>query len=123
MPGEVVIRTSQIELGMFRDDYEAFVQALAADGLRGRIDEPREERSLGQVAVAVGIYLAGLGTDAARGAAVDAIQRAARATIGRAKRERRTQRLRRLPIWKDVHSDEVLAWVELPDDSADEAGE
>jgi hypothetical protein len=109
----IVVRTTVLELGLYREDYEAFVAALSADGFPARIEESDEFRDLGQVAEGMGIYLAGLGTEAVRGEVVEAIRRAARVTIGRAKRGRRTQRVRRLPIWAPNGSD-VLSWVELP---------
>lgn len=109
----IVVRSSVIELGMFREEYEAFVAALGAEGFAARVDDPEERRGLAQAAHDVGIWLGSdVAPGAAAGLAVEAVVRAARATIGRAKRARRTQPLRRLPIYGP--DGKVLSWVELP---------
>jgi hypothetical protein len=120
--GMIVVRTSVIELGLYSDEYEAFIDALRAEGFEARIEEPEEYRSVGQIAGAVGIYLAGLGADAVRGAAIDAIRRAAAMTISRAKRGRRSQPLRQLPVFAPNGQD-VLLWVPLPDEPENGRGD
>ena len=112
----ISIRTTVVEYGLHGDDYDAFAAALRAEGLEVQIDQPAEFRSgFEQSAVELGIFIWEHFDDAATVAAVvEAIRRAARATISRAKKGRRKQQLRRLPIYGS--DGEVLAWVDLPAD-------
>jgi hypothetical protein len=97
----IVIRTSVVELGLYRDEYEEFVAELRAHGFEARIDEDREEfRSIDRAAVEVGIWSADHVFElAAAASVVDTIRRAAADTISKRKAGRRTQRLRKLPIY------------------------
>jgi hypothetical protein len=52
----IVIRTSIVELGLYRDEYEALVEALRGEGYAARIDEPTETRSIEQAALEIGIW-------------------------------------------------------------------
>ena len=111
----ITVRTSVVELGLYGDEYEAFAAAMRAEGYAVDIEEPPEYRSAGRVAVEAGIWIWEHPTEAAAlTVVVDAIRRAAASTISRAKKGRRKQRLRRLPIYGS--NDQIHAWVELPDD-------
>jgi hypothetical protein len=53
----ITIRTSVVEYGIYRDDYDAFVAALRDEGLAAEIDQPMERRSAGETAVELGIWI------------------------------------------------------------------
>ncbi|MDT5009993.1 MAG: hypothetical protein QOH57_1610 [Mycobacterium sp.] len=111
----IIIRTSVVEYGIYRDDYEAFLAALRDDGFAAQLDQPMERRSVGGAGVELGIWIVEHPEQAASLIAVaEAIRRAAASTIARAKKARRTQQLRRLPIYGP--DDKVLMWVDLPAD-------
>jgi len=118
----ISIRTSVVESGLYGDDYDAFAEALRAEGYAVELDdEPAEYRSAEKVAVEVGIWIWENAGNAAEVAALAlVIQQAAAATISRAKKARRSQPMRRLPIYGPDGS--VIASVELPADD-DEASE
>jgi len=109
----ITIRTSVLEYRIYRDDYDAFVTALRHEGFATEIDQPMERRSAGDTAVELGIWIWEHPEQAASLIAVaEAIRRAAASTIARARKARRTQQLRRLPIYGP--DGEVLTWVDLP---------
>lgn len=109
----IVVRTTVVEQGLYRDDYEAFVEKLCAQGLNAHLEEPREYRSVEHAAVEVGIWLGNHVGDIAAGAALlDIIRRAAAATISRRKPGRARQHVRRIPIYGS--RGEILEYVELP---------
>jgi hypothetical protein len=118
----IVVRTSVVENGLFGDEYEAFVAALRAQGLDARVDEPDEYRSVGP-AVDVGIWIGdNILQLAAAAAIVDTIRRAAKDTISKRKAGRKTQRLRRLPVYGS--RGQIHGWVDLPaDDEQDDSGD
>jgi hypothetical protein len=108
----ILVRTSVVEYGLYRDDYDAFVAALEAEGFSARVAVPEEQRGASAAVREVGIWLISeVAPSVALALIVDAVVRAAGATFARAKRGRRTQGLRRLPIYGP--NGEVLAWVEL----------
>jgi hypothetical protein len=113
----IVVQTSVVELGLYRDEYEAFVARLCAEGFEARIDEDREEyRSVDQTAVEVGIWVADHILELGAGVTVvDTIRRAAAETISKRKAGRKRQRLKRLPIYGS--GGRIHGWVDLPDDS------
>jgi hypothetical protein len=116
---DIVIRTSRVELGLYRDEYEGFVDALRAEGITARISEPEETRSLEQAAVELGIWVTDHVVEiSAGGVFLDVIRRAARDTISKRKAARKTQRLKRLPIYGS--GDRIHGWVDLPAEDDEE---
>ncbi len=112
----IVIRTSIVELGLYRDEYEALVEALRGEGYAARIDEPTETRSIEQAALEIGIWT---GEHVAAPVIAALVARHAQATISKRKGARRTQQLRELPIYGP--DGRVLDRVSLPaDDDRDE---
>lgn len=112
----IVIRTSIVELGLYRDEYEALVEALRGEGYAARIDEPTETRSIEQAALEIGIWT---GEHVAAAVIAALVARHAQATISKRKGARRTQQLRELPIYGP--DGRVLDRVSLPaDDDRDE---
>ncbi len=115
---DIVIRTTVVERGLYGDDYEAFVEALRREGFDPHIEEPAEYRSVDQVAVEIGIWVADhLFEIAAAISIIDVIRRAARETISMRKAGRRTQQARRLPIYG--RGGRLHGYVDLPADEQD----
>ncbi len=112
---DIVIRSSVIELGLFGDDYDAFVAALRVEGLDAHIADVPEYRSVDKDAVEFGIWIAEHVLEIAAGvSALEAIGRAANKTISKRKRARKSQRLRRLPIYGS--GGRIHGYIELPAD-------
>src|SRR4051794_2930848 len=83
------LRTTVLEFGLYRNEYEAFVAALAAEGLEARLEQPEERRSVEQIAVEVGIWIGDQTAGMAFGALVTAIGAAAKKTISEEKGRRK----------------------------------